>query len=487
MKALGKLFRTTAFKLSLVYLVLFSIGAGLVLARMEISVEDLLDEQTAQTIDADIRGLSEQYAEGGIRQLVEVVERRVRAPGASLYLVTTFSGELVVGNIAALPPDLPERSQLVESMYQRRGEIDARHRALMRLFILPGGFRLLVGHDIRDRKILHVILGKTLITSLFWLVAIGTLGGLFMARRILARLDVLSASARRIMAGDLKQRLPLMGADDELDRLAGNLNAMLERIGELMTGLREVSDNIAHDLKTPLTRLRNRADEALRSDATNEQYREALTDMIEESDGLIRIFDALLMIARAEAGYCSDFASEFDAGRVAADIVEMYEPVAEEHGARLELEAADGLTVLGNRELLGQALVNLVDNALKYGAPDAGAVVSVRARRAGETIEIEVADRGPGIAETDRDRVTGRFVRLENSRSRPGSGLGLSLAAAVARLHQGALRIEDNEPGLRVVLALPARAAAAKQASAAPAGLGTAVTSLAAGPAPRVP
>ncbi|PWB83513.1 MAG: two-component sensor histidine kinase, partial [Methylocystaceae bacterium] len=314
MKALARLFRVTAFKLSLAYLVLFAIGAGIVLARLETHVEDLLDEQTAETIDADIRGLSEQYSEGGIRQLVEVVERRVRAPGASLYLVTTFSGELVVGNIAALPPALPERSELVESLYQRRGETAARHRALMRLFILPGGFRLLVGHDLSDRKLLHRILGKALITSLFWLVAIGTLGGLFVARRILARLDVLSASARRIMAGDLKQRLPLMGADDELDRLAGNLNAMLERIDELMTGLREVSDNIAHDLKTPLTRLRNRADEVLRSDATNEQYREALTDMIEESDGLIRIFDALLMIARAEAGYCSDFLNEFDAG-----------------------------------------------------------------------------------------------------------------------------------------------------------------------------
>ena len=272
------------------------------------------------------------------------------------------------------------------------------------------------------------------------------------------------------MAGDLKQRLPLMGADDELDRLAGNLNAMLERIDELMTGLREVSDNIAHDLKTPLTRLRNRADEALRADLTKEQYREALTDLIEESDGLIRIFDALLMIARAEAGYCSDFLQRVRRRAAStADIVEMYEPVAEEHGARIELEAQDGLTLRGNRELLGQALVNLVDNALKYGAPAAGRrSCACAARRAGERIEIDVADRGPGIAEKDRDRVIGRFVRLENSRSRPGSGLGLSLAAAVARLHGGTLRMEDNPPGLRVVLALPRAAPATHAPSAAP-------------------
>lgn len=455
MKALVRLFRTTAFKLSLAYLVLFGIGAALVLTRLQINVEDLFDEQTAQTIDADIRGLAEQYSEGGIRQLVEVIERRARAPGASLYLVTTFSGDLVAGNIAALPADLPDQSELVELRYQRRGEATATHRAMMRLFQLPGGFRLLVGHDLHDRKLLRGILRRALATSLFWLIAIGTLGGLIVARRILARLDSLSASARRIMSGDLDQRLPLMGADDELDRLAGNLNAMLERIEQLMAGLREVSDNIAHDLKTPLTRLRNRADAALRSDLTEEQYREALTDMIEESDALIRIFDALLMIARAEAGYCSDFMGAFDASRVAADIVEMYEPVAEEHGARIEVEAEDGLIIRGNRELLGQALVNLVDNALKYGATEPDAVVRVAARRSGEAIEIEVSDRGPGIAAKDRDRVIGRFVRLENSRSRPGSGLGLSLAAAVARLHGGALRIEDNRPGLRVVLSLP--------------------------------
>ncbi|WP_018265705.1 sensor histidine kinase [Methylosinus sp. LW4] len=461
MKALVRLFRTTAFKLSLAYLVLFGIGAALVLTRVQINVEDLFDEQTAQTIDADIRGLAEQYSEGGIRQLVEVIERRVRTPGASLYLVTTFSGELVVGNIAELPPDLPDGTELVEARYQRRGETAAHHRAMMRLFQLPGGFRLLVGHDLQDRKLLRGILRRALVASLFWLIAIGTLGGLIVARRILARLDKLSASGRRIMSGDLEQRLPLMGADDELDRLAGNLNAMLDRIGQLMTGLREVSDNIAHDLKTPLTRLRNRADAALRADLGADQYRDALTDMIEESDALIRIFDALLMIARAEAGYCSDFSSDFDAGRVAADIAEMYEPVAEEHGARIELAAAEGLTLRGNRELLGQALVNLVDNALKYGATEPGAVVGVAARGTSDGIEIAVSDRGPGIAEKDRDRVIGRFVRLENSRSRPGSGLGLSLAAAVARLHGGTLRIEDNAPGLRVVLALP-RAAQAK-------------------------
>jgi signal transduction histidine kinase len=272
---------------------------------------------------------------------------------------------------------------------------------------------------------------------------------------MLERVDAMSASARRIMGGDLDQRLDTTGAGDELDRLAENLNAMLARIGELMTGLSEVSDNIAHDLKTPLTRLRNRAEEAARAKSDPDETRAALSAIIEESDALIRVFDALLTIARAEAGYSGDNMSEVDAGRIAADIAELYEPVAEEQGASLRSELEEGLMVRGNRELLGRMLANLVDNALKYGVGDNKPSVLVTARRNAGSIEIGVADRGPGVPPRDRERVISRFVRLENSRSRPGSGLGLSLAAAVARLHHGSLRLEDNAPGLRVIVSLP--------------------------------
>lgn len=467
MTALGKLFRTSAFKLSLAYLVLFSIGAGLVLTRVGARVKDVLDEQIAQTVDAEIRALSEQYSQGGLRQLTIAVERRVRAPGGSLYLLTTHAGDVIVGNID--PPKVAPSggSELVETEYQRRGEAGETHPALLRLFILPGGFRLMIGHDIEDHQVLRDILRRALGVSLFWLALVGALGGLFVAHRMLERVDVMSASARRIMAGDMNERLAVSGAGDELDRLAANFNAMLGRISELMSGLREVSDNIAHDLKTPLTRLRNRAEAALRAGKTDAEHQEALAAVIDESDSLIRVFNALLMIARAEAGYCSDNMAAFDAGAVTRDIVEMYEPVAEEEGVRLESRAEPDLIVAGSRDLLGQALVNLVDNALKYGAVGESPRVDVVARRVGDQIEISVADHGPGIAPADRERVVGRFVRLENSRSRPGSGLGLSMAAAVARMHHGALRIEDNAPGLRVVFSLPATRAAPVAASRA--------------------
>jgi signal transduction histidine kinase len=457
----GKLFRTTAFKLSLAYLVLFSIGAGLVLTRVGARVKEVLDEQIEQTVEAEIRALSEQYSQGGLHQLTSALERRVRAPGGSLYLLTTRSGEIIVGNIEPPTEGPAAGPALVETPYQRHGE-PGEHPALMRLFLIPGGFRLLIGHDIEDHQVLRDILRRALGVSLFWLALVGALGGLFVAHRMLERVDVMSASARRIMAGDLHERLAVTGAGDELDRLAENFNAMLERISELMSGLREVSDNIAHDLKTPLTRLRNRAEAALRGGGENGAHREALHAVIEESDGLIRVFNALLMIARAEAGYSSDNMTTYDADAVVGDIAEMYEPVAEEQGVRLESATEAGLAVNGSRELLGQAVVNLVDNALKYGASGENPRIDVGARRAGDRIEITVADHGPGIDAKDRERVTGRFVRLENSRSRPGSGLGLSMAAAVARLHHGALRIEDNAPGLRVVLSLPSARAAAR-------------------------
>ena len=257
------------------------------------------------------------------------------------------------------------------------------------------------------------------------------------------------------MAGDLSRRIPLNGSGDELDRLSTSLNAMLGRIEELMGALREVSDNIAHDLKTPLNRLRNRAEEALRNPNGVASYRDGLTKTIEEADELIRTFNSLLLIARLEGGAVADSMSPVDPALIIADVAELYEPVAEEAGLRLENSAAKGLRLLANRELVSQAVANLVDNAIKYSAHTKAsdgaepAAITIAMARVDQSVEISVADRGPGVAPQDRQRALQRFVRLEKSRSAPGAGLGLSLVAAVARLHGGSVRLEDNAPGLR--------------------------------------
>jgi signal transduction histidine kinase len=459
--ALAKLFRATAFRLTLAILGVSAIGAGLVLGIVAWQVIKLVDAETTQTIDAEATGLDEQYEQGGIRRLGQVIAQRSLEPGATIYLLTDSAGQPLAGNIARLPPGVLDQPGFIDTPYESIDGFSFGRRALARIFTLPGGFHLLVGHDMADRARIGAVMVRALATSLVFFAGLAALGALFVARRVLRRIDAMNNSARAIMAGDLSSRLPVSGSGDELDRLATGLNEMLARIADLMTGLRDVSDNIAHDLRTPLTRLRNQAEEALRRDADKPAYRAALERVIEESDGLIRIFDALLMIARAEAGADRAGMSALDAGEVVAGVAELYEPVAEEKGFALTVSAPPGLTIWGNRELIGQALANLIDNALKYGAEvgSPGGHIDVSARREGERIGIEVADRGAGVADADRQRVFDRFVRLEGSRSRPGFGLGLSLVAAVARLHGGAVRLEDNAPGLRVIVMLPARAA----------------------------
>lgn len=458
MTALGKLFRTTAFKLSFAYLIIFTVFAFVTLGYVAWSAQKLLTDQFVSAIETEINSLSQQYRFGGLRRLVNSVERRSRAPGASLYLVTTSSGERVAGNVGALPPDVIDRVGQFETLYNRTDETETKPDvALVRVYLLPGGFRLLVGRDIAERIRLRDIIHRAFGYSLLFIGVLGCLGSWFIARRVLKRVDDMTEITRDIMAGDLGGRLKVAGTGDELDRLAQNLNDMLERIGELMRGMREVSDNIAHDLKTPLTRLRNKADEALRTARTPDELKAALEATIEESDNLIRIFNALLMIARLEAGNAREALDDFDAAETVRDVAELYEALAEEAGVALEVSVENGLQVHGSRELLGQALSNLLDNALKYGSHVEGAeqTITVEAKQMDGEARIVVADHGPGIPETEREHVLERFVRLETARSRPGFGLGLSLVAAVARLHEGQLRLEDNGPGLRVVLALP--------------------------------
>jgi signal transduction histidine kinase len=463
--ALGKLFRTTTFKLTLVYLTVFALFAAFLLGYFAFNTRRLITEQITDTVNAEITGLSEQYRLGGIRRLVIVVDTRARRPGSSLYLVTTFAGEALAGNVTALAPGILDNPGWTETVYRRLDETETAehpdHTALVQVFQLPGGFRLLVGRDLDERERLYHIVLSAGRWSVALVIVLGLVGGLFVTRRVLRRVDAMTETTRTIMAGDLGGRLPVAGTGDELDRLAENLNVMLERIEALMHGLKEVSDNIAHDLKTPLTRLRNRSEEALRTAKSEGEYRAALEGTIEDSEGLIRTFNALLMIARAESGQARDDMSEFDAAEIAHDVGELYEPLAEQKGIALKVEADTPAKVKGNRELVSQALANLVDNAIKYTEPrdlvtnGATPEIVVRALNEGDRILLTVADGGPGIPEADRGRVVERFVRLEQSRSQPGSGLGLSLASAVARLHGGDLTLEDNHPGLISVIALP--------------------------------
>ena len=462
MTALGKLFRTTTFKLTLVYLTVFALFAAFLLGYFAWNTRRLFTEQITATVDAEIGGLAEQYRLGGLRRLVLVIDRRSHQPSSNLYLVTTAAGELLAGNVGALPAGVLEKPGWTETEYRRLEDPDGPpHQAVVKIFELPAGFRVLVGRDLEERERLHEIVISGGRWSIALVVVLGLAGGFFVTRRVLKRVDAMTETTRTIVGGDLTGRLPVAGTGDEIDRLAENLNAMLERIEALMRGMKEVSDNIAHDLKTPLTRLRNRAEEALRMAKGEADYRAALERTIEESDALMRTFNALLMIARSESGHARGDMTEFDAAEIARGVGELYEPLAEEKGLALRVEAPEAVTVRGNRELVSQALANLVDNAIKYAVPDKQAAggsqpeILVRAYGEGDRAVLVVMDNGPGIPQADRGRVVERFVRLEHSRSQPGSGLGLSLASAVARLHGGELLLDDNGPGLKAIIALP--------------------------------
>jgi len=468
--AFGKLIRTTAFRLTLVYLFLFALFAASLLGYFAWNTRRLITEQITSTVSAEVGEVTEIYNRRGLLGLIRTVEHRALRPGANLYLLTNPAGVAIAGNVGSLAPGVMGMQGWTETAYRLDDNDNTDHRALVRVTEMTNGFRLLIGRDLEERRRLFGIVAKAAQWSILVVVVLGIGGGIFVARRVLQRIDAMTGTTRRIMAGDLSGRLPVGRSGDELDRLAENLNIMLERIEALMVGLKEVSDNIAHDLKTPLTRLRNRAEESLAKSSCEADYRAALERTIEESDSLIRTFNALLMIARAESGQARGNMDDFDAADVASGIHELYEPLAEDDGMSLHVKTASS-PLHGNRELISQALANLVENAIKYGKPvvrpiDPEAVAAtkeilIEARREGDAVLLSVTDHGPGIPEGDRKHAVGRFVRLDSSRSQPGSGLGLSLASAVATLHGGELRLGDAHPGLVATLVIPARVGAA--------------------------
>lgn len=470
MGKLRAIMKTTAARLSTLYLLLFAVCAVLLVFYMTAMSVRMLTVQIKGAINQEVSALGRFYRNGGVPLMVRVMERRARQPGANLYLIADASGRILGGNVESLAPGVLDRTGWTERpfRYRRFGELENaanpaqrrgtegrshKHQAIAQVFRLPNKMIVLVGRDLREPERFRLVVRRALMFALAIMGVGGLLIWFFVGRRALKRIDNVSAASQRIMGGDLTGRLPVTGAGDEFDRLSENLNLMLDRIDSLNVGLKQVSDNIAHDLKTPLTRLRNRAESALSGKKTGAEYREALESTIAESDQMIRTFNAILMISRLEAGYSSETTELIDLSASLSDVVELYEPVADEAGVALKTGSVQQIKIRGNRELVGQALSNIVDNAIKYsaGATD-NPSVTVSLETAGSDVRLTVADNGPGVPGSESERVTERFVRLEASRTQPGSGLGLSLAKAVMTFHGGSLELSDNEPGLRVTM-----------------------------------
>ncbi|MBV9522256.1 MAG: HAMP domain-containing histidine kinase [Alphaproteobacteria bacterium] len=455
-----RLLRTNAFRLAVLYLGLFATSVLALLAFIYWSTADFIEKQTEATLDAEIAGLAEQYDQRGLSGLVQVIaERSAGERGdAMLYLITDPLSHPLAGNLSAWPDAEVIRPGWIGFPVEvGRGANHATHIARATTFTIPGGYRLLVGRDLRDASVFRQRVANTLAWAGVLTLGLGLAGGAFMSRNMLRRVEAVSNTTAEIIHGDLGKRVPLSGSGDEFDQLAANLNAMLDQIERLMAGMRQVTDNIAHDLRTPLSRLRARLEVTLLERPDAARAAEVMRETINEADRLLGTFNALLSIAEAESGARRTAMEEVDLAEIAGSVAELYEPLAEEKGLAFSVAASAGVRVRGDRHLLAQATANLLDNAIKYTS--AGSVrLAVTQDEGGAAIA--VADTGPGIPEDRREAVFDRFVRLEGSRSTPGNGLGLSLVRAVALLHGGTVVLDGNGPGLRAVFRMPAAALA---------------------------
>ncbi|MES2340915.1 MAG: HAMP domain-containing sensor histidine kinase [Pseudomonadota bacterium] len=462
---LPRMFRTTPFRLTLLFLALFGAAASAFLAYIYVATAGEATRRTDQDITREMNSLVAAYDRAGVDAVNQSLIERAASERPFLYLLMKPDGTRISGSIAESPLEdinaVPARASFSVTDFDAQGR-PIKHPARGFQEHLKGGEILFVGADVSEDqayvgKIVNALRGAGTLV-----VVLGLLGGVLVSRNVSRSMAGLTDVVTAVRNGDLAARAPVRGTRDEFDELAAGLNEMLDRLERSMAGHRHAGDAIAHDLRSPLTRLRARLEVAyLDVEAGKGDPEQALAQALEDTDGVLKTFGAVLAIARLQAAGQAPDQILFDPAQLAADIAELYEPLCEDKGLDFQAEMADGLQARGNQEFLAQALANLLDNAVKY-TPSGGAIMlRVRRRSSGE-IEFSVTDTGPGVPEEDRPRVIERFVRLENSRNEPGAGLGLSLVGAVAEAHGGRLELAEGPgkvgeigPGLRVALILP--------------------------------
>jgi signal transduction histidine kinase len=460
------LLHSSTFRLALIYMVLFGVSVLMLLGFIYWSTAAYLTQQTDATIEAEIADLAERYRTTGLAGLTTLISARLsRKPaGSAIYLLVDKDFDSLLGNLDRWPRGVEIKDGWIDFRLEGSGadNVDV-HPARARVFRIEGGFLLLVGRDIHDLELTK----QRIITTLAWGLAItlilGGLGGAMMSRTTVRRIESINQASREIISGDLGRRIPTRNTGDDFDVLADNLNAMLDRIGSLMDDVRRVSDNIAHDLRTPLARLRNRLEELHLQTSASGASSEGIEQAVAEADRLLNTFNALLRIARIESQHGDESFTVIAMGDLVRDVAELYEPLMEEKNQTLAMQLPGDVHLSGDRDLLFQAIANLLDNATKY--TPAGGSIRIDLARLNGTGRLVIADSGPGIPEAARDKVFQRFFRLEQSRTTPGNGLGMSLVAAVVTLHRMSIRLENNRPGLRVVIEFPAAESAAAVSS----------------------
>ena len=448
--------RSLVFRHTLIYVGLFTLSQIVIFGVLYWSTLRIYEARTNAVIEAEAQDLRLEFAGLSVTEMAAIVTRRCEdEPGEfDEYILATRNYEYIAGNIRVWPTGARQDSALIDLALgdgsDGYGE-SAIHRVLT--LTLPSGDHLLVGHNLTEFEKIRNLIGRALIHTLALTLLLGFGGGYLFSRALARRLDKINSSSLAILEGDISRRMPLTGSGDEFDVLSRNLNRMLDRIEELMTSMREVTDNVAHDLRKPLSRLHNRIEVTLLGSRDPDAYRETLEHAVREMENIETVFSGLLTISMAESGASRDRFERIDLAEIVRSAVEIYGPAAEDSGLALDVREDTPTPITGDPHLIAQAVANLIDNAIKH-APGTGPVV-LRTVRRQDHAELTVADRGPGIPEEFRERAMERFSRLEQSRTTPGSGLGLSLVRAVALLHGGAVALEDNRPGLKVTLRFP--------------------------------
>lgn len=444
--------RSAGWRFALAFAVLLAFSTVSIAWFLWWSTAGLINRQIEDAIETDAESLSHRWRQGGVPALIHLIDERLaqNVDDDSLYLLVDHRGRRIAGNLERWPQGVAQAGGFFEIQVDRAGVTSL---SRVRGYNLPDELRLLIGREIEVRAQLRTLLTDALLWTLVIVVAVAMLGGQIVRNLFRSSIANVSVTATAIAAGDLSRRVKRSGRGDELDQLADVINEMLDRIGRLMDGVRQVSNAIAHDLRTPITRARTRLEDAALHAHTEEELRAAIERATVDLDGVVAIFQALLRISEIEAGSRRASFARVDVTPLLRDVAELYEVVADDRDVTLRVNVPPALTLTGDRALIQQAVANLVDNALKFAPPGSTALIEGRAVPHG--VEIAVSDQGPGIPESERERAIERFYRGEAARHTPGSGLGLTLVSAVAQLHGGNLGLEDAKPGLRAVLRLP--------------------------------
>jgi signal transduction histidine kinase len=457
MMNLHRLLRTTALRLTLRYALYYALLISLGLAVLYWATSRYVDAQIATGLEREITQFAQIDRQQGRARLIAAIdaeEKSVSGENLRYYLLQSPQGENQAGNLVDWPHDLGTDNAvrniwIEDDLIPKQMPDDDGYWPMIGT-LLSDGSRLLIAQSVRQAEDLQEFILSAMAVILVMSVGLALAMGWFLGRTFLERIDKINRTAELVAAGELSKRVAVSARDDEFDELATHLNAMLEQIEHLLTGMREVTDNVAHDLRKPLTRMRNRIEVTLLDQRETDEYRRALEETMVDANELMQTFNALLEIAQAEAGSFRGEWVEVDLSKLLQDIGELYLDEAEGHPGRFEFHIEPGLHVKGNRHLLAQAVSNLLDNAFKYTPDDC--VIRLIAKSADGRVITSVVDGGPGIPARQRLHVLERFVRLDADRNKTGNGLGLSLVKAVAGLHRAELRLDDNQPGLRVEL-----------------------------------